>query len=59
MWGRVQQRPDPADEAPVNPAVAAAMTHELASLRNDPLPTHRLSVRTPARQANENLTHVP
>lgn len=60
MRGRVLQRLDAADEAPVNLAGAAAMTHEPTSLRIDPLPTHRLSVRTPARQAsNENLTHVP
>lgn len=60
MRGRVRQRLDPTDEAPVNLAVAAAVTHEPASLRNDPLPTHRLSVRTPVSHAsNENLTHVP
>lgn len=60
MRGRVLQRLDPAEEAPVSLSGAAAMTHEPPSLRNDPLPTHRLSARTPISQAsNENLTHVP
>ncbi|POX55322.1 hypothetical protein C3489_11070 [Streptomyces sp. Ru71] len=60
MRGRVLQRLDPADEAPVYLAGAAAMTHEPTSLRNDPLRRTGLSVHTPARQAsNENLTHVP